>query len=126
MQYSASGIPHQELFESIGFKGSSYITGSVGIFNKSDKIAKVKNFPLKYIFVGRLIEAKEVEFLVDTFNENGLALTIVGDGVLKNKLIAKAKSNITFAGFIPNEQIGRSMPSMMFLYFRQNMSLGAL
>lgn len=102
-----SGIPHQELFESIGFKGDSYITGSVGIFNKAAKTAKIKNFPLKYIFVGRLIEAKEVEFLVDTFNQNGLALTIAGDGILENKLKAKAKSNITFTGFIPNEQIGK-------------------
>ncbi len=101
-----SGQPHKDLFDSIGFNGPKYITGSVGIFNKSDLLPKQTISPLRYLFVGRLIEVKEVELLVSAFNRNGLPLTIAGDGALRDKLKAIAQPNISFTGFIPNEQIG--------------------
>lgn len=101
-----SGQPHKNLFDSIGFNGPKYITGSVGIFNKSNLLPKQTVSSLKYLFVGRLIDVKEIELLVSAFNRNGLPLTIAGDGVLRDKLKAMAKPNISFTGFIPNEQIG--------------------
>lgn len=101
-----SGEPHKALFDSIGFKGISHITGSVGIFNKDGNRKSNVNAPLRYIFVGRLIDVKGIELLIDVFNNNGLHLTIVGDGVLKEKLKKKSKANITFLGFVPNEKTG--------------------
>jgi len=101
-----SGQPHKQLFDQIGYKGDMHITGSVGIFNKSNYDNKITHSPLKFIYVGRLIEAKEVELLVETFNKNGLPLTIAGDGILRNRLKELAKPNITFAGFVQNDKIG--------------------
>lgn len=102
-----SGRPHAELFKSIGFKGTVHITGSVGIFNKGKRETNLKpNSPLKYIYVGRLVNVKNVGMFIDVFNANGKPLTIVGKGVLEKELKAKAYPNITFSGFIDNEQLG--------------------
>lgn len=101
-----SGEPHQQLFNAIGYRGKSYITGSVGIFDKSNRVPKQINNPLKYIFVGRLVEVKAVDLLIKVFNKNGLPLTIAGDGVLRDELKVKANPNISFVGFIPNDMIG--------------------
>ena len=101
-----SGRPHAELFKSIGFKGTVHITGSVGIFNKGKREAMKPNSPLKYIYVGRLVDVKNVGMLIEAFNANGKPLTIVGKGVMEKELKAKAYPNITFSGFIDNEQLG--------------------
>ena len=102
-----SGRPHAELFKSIGFKGTVHITGSVGIFNKGKRETNLKpNSPLKYIYVGRLVDVKNVGMLIEAFNANSKPLTIVGKGVMEKELKAKANSNITFSGFIDNEQLG--------------------
>ena len=103
-----SGTPHQKLFDYISFKGKSYITGSVGIFNKSERNIKENHSnPLKFLYVGRLIPAKGLNNLIETFNKNSLPLTIVGDGILKDQIKSKAKENINFTGFIPNHELGK-------------------
>lgn len=103
-----SGQPHDRLFKSIGFKGDRYITGSVGIFYKPERQIKSSiSSPLKFLYVGRLIDVKQVSMLVDVFNANGLPLTIVGKGILYHSLKSKAKSNISFLGFIDNNQLGK-------------------
>lgn len=101
-----SGKPHVQLFDVVGFKGAKYITGSVGIFNKPGKEAKIIHHPLRYIYVGRLVPVKNVELLIEEFNHNKKQLTIVGCGPLEESLKAKAKSNITFTGFIDNDRLG--------------------
>lgn len=103
-----SGKPHAELFENIGFKSKCNVTGSVGIFNKGPREFKLNsaNKPLKYLYVGRLVDVKNVELLIDVFNCNGKSLTIIGDGILADTLKTKAKNNIRFQGFIANELLG--------------------
>ena len=101
-----SGKPHAQLFDKIGFKGEKHITGSVGIFYKPERKLKEIHTPLRYLYVGRLVAVKNVELLIDEFNRNGKPLTIVGNGILETKLKDKAKSNISFAGFIENEKLG--------------------
>ncbi|EGJ99153.1 glycosyltransferase [Dysgonomonas gadei] len=101
-----SGQPHAELFKSVGFNGTQHITGSVGIFHKPGKKTKLYHNTLRYIYVGRLIDAKNIDLLIDVFNRNGKFLTIVGQGILEKELKAKAKGNITFSGFINNHKLG--------------------
>lgn len=101
-----SGKPHDELFQSIRFKGKRNITGSVGIFNKTDRKKKDVHQPLRYLYVGRLVDVKNIALLVEEFNINGKPLTIVGSGPLEKELKQKAKSNISFTGFIDNEKLG--------------------
>lgn len=101
-----SGLPHAELFKSIEFKGEIHITGSVGIFYKPERLISEIKYPLKYLYVGRLIDVKGLNLLVDVFNQNGKPLTIVGVGNKEMELKAKAKSNISFTGFVDNKKLG--------------------
>lgn len=100
-----SGEPHKELFTSINYKGRINITGGVGLFNMGIRKEHNPNTPLRYIYVGRLIEVKNISLLIETFNKNGKPLTIVGKGELEEELKAKANNNITFIGFVDNEKL---------------------
>lgn len=102
-----SGRRHTELLKALGFKGTLKETGSVGIFHKPEKSMNVRQakMPFNYLYVGRLIDCKNLEFLIAQFNKSKRNLTIVGTGELEEKLKAAAGSNIKFSGFIENEQL---------------------
>lgn len=103
-----SGTPHLDFFKRIGFNGNTEVTGSVGIISKRERSLKptVHNKELRYICVARLTGCKNLHFLINQFNLNGLPLTIVGQGELEAELKAIAKPNIAFTGFIDNDKIG--------------------
>lgn len=103
-----SGKLQTAVFEKLGFKGVVIETKGVGIFNKS--IVHKTNTILadtepKYIYVGRLISVKNLEFLIDVFNAINKPLTIVGTGILDAVLKKRANSNINFTGFVPNNEM---------------------
>lgn len=103
-----SGKLQSEVFKALDFKGKIIETNGVGIFNKKE-ITKNKNVSIEshyqYIYVGRLIALKNLEFLIDTFNKLNKPLTLVGAGELESKLKQLANKNITFTGFVPNDEI---------------------
>lgn len=101
-----SGKPHSEIFEKLNFKGKIIITGGVGLYNRNKKnIERKEKENYKYLCVARLIPVKNLEFLIEAFNKNGKNLSIVGTGILEEKLKNIAKNNIKFYGHIPNEKI---------------------
>lgn len=107
----ASGKIHAKMLRIMKFDGPIEISKGVGIMEKPNKLAykrneELTNNPLKFLYVGRLIELKNVEFIINEFNDNGLPLTIIGDGVIANKLKSIAKQNITFLGFQDNKTLG--------------------
>lgn len=56
---------------------------------------------------GRLIANKRFDIIVDAFNETGMPLKIFGKGPEREKLMERAKANIEFLGFIPDEEVAR-------------------
>lgn len=102
-----SGEPHRQLLESAGFKDRMFTTGSVGIFHKPQRglLPKTSATPLRFLYVGRLTAVKNLKWLVSRFNENGLQLTIVGQGEQEAELKQMAKDNVRFAGFIDNDRL---------------------
>lgn len=58
-----------------------------------------------FLIVSRLQEYKRIDIAIDTFNELGLPLIIIGDGPDKSKLEKMAKSNIKFLGRESDEVI---------------------
>lgn len=105
-----SGINHKKMLQSLNFKDEVTISKGVGIFRKIRHKNDSKNYwdsdlKPKFLYVGRLIEKKNISFLIEVFNENGLPLTIVGDGPLLNQLKEQANSNIVFKGHCSNNEI---------------------
>lgn len=105
----ASGKDQKQLTDLLGFKGHTIITKGVGVFNyiKQPKYTarqEVKNF----LYVGRLTEVKNLDYLVDKFNNHPeLNLSIIGFGELEDSLRAKAAANTTFLGAINNSDLSQ-------------------
>ena len=58
---------------------------------------KAKNRSTGYfLVVSRLVGYKRVDLVIDAFNELGWPLVIVGDGLDKDRLVKKARTNVTF------------------------------
>ena len=58
-----------------------------------------------FLIVSRLVAYKKVDLAVKAFNELGLPLVIIGDGVERQKLESMAKANIKFLGRQPDSVI---------------------
>lgn len=58
-----------------------------------------------FLYVGRLVLYKKVDLLIETFNESGLPLVIVGTGMELYKLKLIAKSNIKFLDNISDQEL---------------------
>lgn len=99
------GTPHEKLTRMFGFKGECVIWHSVGLIHRVPQPqytprSCVRNF----LFVGRLIEEKNLEWLVERFSTHSeLHLTIVGFGPLLDVLKKKVKTNnVSFIGSVNN------------------------
>lgn len=104
-----SGVEHKELFLKLGYKGEILLTHGVGIINKKGirPINYNRNKPLRYLYVGRLTKCKNLNLLIETFNENGKYLTIAGNGEEGAYLKSISNNNINFTGYIDNELLGK-------------------
>lgn len=104
-----SGEPHLNLLKKLGFSGKSYKTLGVGIFNKTKQLSnslEEKNQIKNFLYVGRLSEEKNLNFLIEVFNElPNLILNIVGNGSMRQDLEQIANKNIKFLGYIKNEEL---------------------
>ncbi|NLP58828.1 glycosyltransferase family 4 protein [Lutibacter sp. B1] len=58
-----------------------------------------------YVTVGRIVEYKRFDTIVEAFNKNKKRLVIVGSGSMLTKLKKKASSNIEFTGFLDKSQV---------------------
>ena len=103
----ASGIYKKKITDNLGFKGLTIITKGVGVFNivsqpKYEPRIQVKN----YLYVGRLVPCKNLEFLIKVFNDLPyLNLFIAGFGVQEHELKQIAKENTHFLGAINNSEL---------------------
>jgi glycosyltransferase involved in cell wall biosynthesis len=60
-----------------------------------------------YLVVSRLIAYKRIDLVIQTFNELGLPLVVVGDGPQRRVLEKMAQSNIYFKGHLPDQEVNR-------------------
>lgn len=101
------GKSHADLVRYFGFKGEIVDIGSVGFIHRVPQPPyqarrKVENF----VYVGRLVEVKNLEWTIKRFTAHPeLKLTIIGTGVLEEKLKSMAPDNVQFAGVVPNAEL---------------------
>lgn len=100
----ASGKSQKKITDGLGFAGETIITKGVGVFNyipqpKYKCKQEVKNF----VYVGRLVEVKNLELLISVFEEfPQYTLNIIGFGELESHLKSLASSNVIFHGAVEN------------------------
>ena len=102
-----SGTPHAQLMRALNFKSDIVITKGVGIFHYHPQpLFVLRSEVRKFLYVGRLVPVKNLEFLIEKFNQHPeLELTVIGFGILENKLKSIAKDNIHFLGAVDNEKL---------------------
>ncbi|PSV05265.1 glycosyl transferase, partial [Photobacterium leiognathi subsp. mandapamensis] len=104
-----SGYLQKEILKELNFKGVVSVTHGVGLLNekfydKNDN-KKLTRLDRKFIYIGRLAKEKNLEFLINAFNINGMQLTVVGEGPEHVHLEKISKDNITFTGYVNNKEI---------------------
>jgi len=88
-------------------------------FYNSEKFNKTSSKENFFLAVGRLTPYKKFNLLIETFNETGLPLKIVGTGVSMRKLKESAKSNIEFLGFVNDKDLKELYSKAKALIFPQ-------
>lgn len=109
-----SGQLQKAILEKLTFKGKIVITHGVGLSNFDIKTAVTKksikkNNPLKFIYIGRLSDEKNIGFIVEVFKKLPYELILVGDGELREQLEKNNPSNIKFLGYIDNEKLSEKL-----------------
>lgn len=106
-----AGFLQNKILESVGFKGRAYFTHGVGIINTQVRKTIKKDThddviqPLKYVYVGRLSDEKNLILLVNVFNELNLPLVIIGTGPQEEELKSLANGNVFFKGYVHNYEL---------------------
>ena len=102
----ASGDLHVELLKKLTYLSNVKITKGVGIINKPEFLKIPKKYQKNFLYIGRLSKVKNLEVLIDIFNElKGYSLTIVGIGEDEKYLKDKANQNVIFLGSIQNSYL---------------------
>lgn len=108
-----SGELQKDIFSASGFKGDLIFTNGVGVLNKKfyninslDFESKsLSNKKLRYLYVGRIAQEKNLELMCKVFSEQNKQLSIIGYGPLETSLKAKFDNKITFLGSVNNEEL---------------------
>lgn len=101
------GVANADLLEKLKFKGIIVQTHGVGLYNRVMQPAfeekkEIKNF----LYVGRMIELKNVRNLVHVFGAlPEFNLTLCGDGELLDELKSYGYKNVHFEGAVPNVEL---------------------
>lgn len=70
-----------------------------------------------YLSFGAVTPYKKIDLLVNSFNENGKKLIIIGEGSEKNKLQRIANKNIIFKGFLKDDELHEYVVNSRALLF---------
>lgn len=103
----ASGNPHQALLTALGFRGKTWMTQGVGIFNYAPRAKENRVFSGRFLYVGRIAPEKNLERLIAVFRQlPPFTLTIVGQGPLEASLKKQSPPNVQWWGYLPNATLG--------------------
>jgi glycosyltransferase involved in cell wall biosynthesis len=104
---------------------SSGVAGNRPVWVKPHAVSDVAARPAppsqsrKVLFVGRLVETKGVDVLLDAWSlaEPELELVVVGDGPLRAAMEASPRPGVSFTGYLPNPAVRDLMRESRALAF---------
>lgn len=70
-----------------------------------------------YLLFGQLVAYKRPDLAIEAFNQTGKKLVVIGDGEMKEQLVKSAKPNISFKGWLSNDEITRYLQQAKALIF---------
>jgi glycosyltransferase involved in cell wall biosynthesis len=70
-----------------------------------------------YLIVSAMVPQKRLDLAVEAFNRSGRPLVLVGSGPLLRSLASRAKPNIRFLGWLPDEEVRRLYRTSRALVF---------
>lgn len=113
----ASGSLHAKLLQRLSFQGKVIQTKGVGLLRSSSSKSQVpKTYKGSFLYVGRLSKEKNLEFLIEVFQEEkDKTLAIVGDGPDKKDLESMAPNKVHFLGSVPNQRLQTMFSNYDFL-----------
>jgi glycosyltransferase involved in cell wall biosynthesis len=77
-----------------------------------------------FLAAGRLTPYKKFDLIIETFNQLGLPLKVVGTGIAEDDLKRQAKSNIQFTGYVSDHELKRLYSECEALIFPQKEDFG--
>ncbi|MDD2621320.1 MAG: glycosyltransferase, partial [Syntrophomonadaceae bacterium] len=77
-----------------------------------------------FLFVSRLVPSKKTDMIIRAFNENGLALMVVGDGPAWNECRQLAGSNVELLGWKNKQELAKLMGGARALVFAAEEDFG--
>ena len=77
-----------------------------------------------YLIVSRLEQWKKLEYAIETFNELGIDLKIIGTGPLEKELKSIAKTNIQFLGRVSDDTLVKEYGRAKALIFTPSLEYG--
>lgn len=77
-----------------------------------------------FLAVGRLTPYKKFDLIIETFNQTGLPLKIVGQGIMEKELKQMAKGNIEFLGPVKDMELKKLYSECEALIFPQTEDFG--
>lgn len=101
----ASGKLHRDLLLKLNFKAQTKLTKGVGLINKNTSNFKKNelHYKKKFLFIGRMVEIKNIHKLVKLFKElEEFELKVIGQGPLLDELSTTSSHNIHFLSHVDN------------------------
>jgi len=86
-------------------RDSSVVYPPVDLLERTGYVPKPANNDGYYLVVSRLDPLKRVERIIEAFNRLGLPLVVVGTGSMDDYLRSIAGTDITFTGFITDDEL---------------------
>lgn len=109
--FFAAGILQFDYARKLGFSTEKILlhslTGDIDLFKSVDITKKRDDYPRRILYVGRFVEVKALDILIDAWNriedKKGWVLELVGEGPLKSKI--EESSNVVIKDFMSQEEL---------------------
>lgn len=101
----ANSLYTQRRIEKYYRRSAELVYPALSLHGNENEVVAITNRKSYFLLVSRLTKIKRIDVVVDAFTKLGFPLYVVGTGPEKQSLQKRAGENITFLGFVPDDQL---------------------